>query len=319
MADEKPKPKIDEKPPAPPPEDKGAFRGLAEIVIGFFIFSTLFGGVISSVNNFLSDKGTLSSGGFSTKNLLISYTRPVASALNPLNLSVLVLEKKISVFAEPGEDEIGIHIQKDMGIIRKGPVTFLGTTYYYVDFKTGVDGWVSGSTIAIVEQDPPLFTRFLLELYSVSVWLTYLLWFGLILLVGGIGFMFRKLTGIRKNIRAQLYPTVTAEEQLFSHNPDWERVLMHVQSVNESDWRLAVIEADIMLSTLLDTMNLPGDSIGEKLKAVEKSDFTTLDLAWDAHKIRNQIAHDGSFVLTQREAKRAIDMFEAVFKEFSFV
>ena len=62
------------------------------------------------------------------------------------------------------------------------------------------------------------------------------------------------------------------------------------------------------------------NTIGEKMKAIEKSDFLSIDLAWEAHKIRNSIAHIGSnFELNEREAKRAIALFETVFREFQII
>jgi hypothetical protein len=100
----------------------------------------------------------------------------------------------------------------------------------------------------------------------------------------------------------------------------WEKIIEHVNSDVESNWRLAIIEADIMLDELLDKLNMPGDTIGDKLKAVEKGDFLTLDHAWEAHKARNQIAHQGSgFQFNQRQAKHIVSLYEAVFKEFYFI
>ena len=103
-------------------------------------------------------------------------------------------------------------------------------------------------------------------------------------------------------------------------NPQWERILFHSESVNENDWRLAILEADIMLGDMLEKMALPGESIGDKLKAVEKSDFLTVENAWEAHKVRNQIAHEGvSFILNQHEAKRVIGLYQSVFQEFQII
>jgi hypothetical protein len=105
-----------------------------------------------------------------------------------------------------------------------------------------------------------------------------------------------------------------------TNNPQWEKILSHIESINESDWRLAILEADIMLDTLLDNMGLPGETMADKLKAVEKSDFTTIDSAWEAHKVRNQIAHEGgTFVLNQDEAKRVIELYRSVFDEFRII
>lgn len=100
----------------------------------------------------------------------------------------------------------------------------------------------------------------------------------------------------------------------------WRRVEEHIDSDHPSDWRLAIIEADVMLNELLDNLQLPGDTMGDKLKAVEKSDFLTIESAWEAHKIRNQVAHEGSeFLLNHHEAKRIISLYTQVFKEFHMI
>lgn len=110
------------------------------------------------------------------------------------------------------------------------------------------------------------------------------------------------------------------ERDAVTENRKWLKILDHVSSDNPSDWRLSILEADILLAELLEKMGYHGESIGEKLKSVERSDFETIDLAWEAHKVRNLIAHEGSnFPLSQREAKRVIGLFEEVFKEFYFV
>lgn len=103
-------------------------------------------------------------------------------------------------------------------------------------------------------------------------------------------------------------------------NAKWDRVISHINSPNQSDWKLAIMEADIMLDDLLKASGYHGDSIGEKLKGVEKSDFLTLDAAWEAHKIRNRIAHDGAdFDLNERIAKQTVAQFESVFREFKII
>ncbi len=100
----------------------------------------------------------------------------------------------------------------------------------------------------------------------------------------------------------------------------WQRVMTYLNSDRESDWRLAVLEADVLLDEMLTQMGYHGDSIGEKLRSVEKSDFLTVEFAGEAHGVRNRIAHEGvAFTLTEREAKRVIKMYEDVFKEFKYL
>lgn len=103
-------------------------------------------------------------------------------------------------------------------------------------------------------------------------------------------------------------------------NPRWEEVLRLLGSENPNDWRLAILEADIILDELVERMGYKGDTLGDKMKNIEKSDFRPLDEAWEAHKVRNILAHRGSdYILTKREARRVIDLYARVFEEFHFI
>ena len=127
-------------------------------------------------------------------------------------------------------------------------------------------------------------------------------------------------TKARHYLEETLAVSNAEEETLDPVVERWKKVLEHASSENPSDWRIAVIEADIILDDLLSVLNLPGSTIGDKLKAVEPSDFLTLDKAWEAHKARNMIAHQGSnFLINQREIHRIISLYEAVFREFKMI
>ncbi len=107
-----------------------------------------------------------------------------------------------------------------------------------------------------------------------------------------------------------------AQHESGAVSPRWQEILELVNSENPPNWRLAVIEADVMLDDLLKRLGYLGDTLGERLKSVDGGTFRTLDQAWEAHRVRNQIAHEGSdFVLTQREARRVVEMFRQVFQE----
>ena len=103
-------------------------------------------------------------------------------------------------------------------------------------------------------------------------------------------------------------------------NRKWDLILEHSSSNNPSDWRLAILEADIVLDELLEHLGYHGQTIGDKLKAVVPGDFRTLNQAWEAHKIRNTIAHEGSdFLISHREARRVVSLYREVFEEFKFI
>lgn len=108
--------------------------------------------------------------------------------------------------------------------------------------------------------------------------------------------------------------------ELETGNTRWEQIVRLAASPNEGDWRRAIIEADIMLGDMLTEQGYRGASIGEQLKDANPLQFTTLDLAWKAHKVRNDIAHGGEgFELTERDVRATIDMYGRVFEEFNFI
>jgi hypothetical protein len=77
--------------------------------------------------------------------------------------------------------------------------------------------------------------------------------------------------------------------------------------------KLALFEADALLDAGLKSLMMPGETLGERLK-VACYKYPKLQSVWWAHKLRNQLAHDSSFQITQREADRALDEFERALK-----
>jgi len=134
-------------------------------------------------------------------------------------------------------------------------------------------------------------------------------------------YVIRETNKILVKERAKLGQSIQSEGEAFEYkNERWERVVKLINSTNPGDWKLSIMEADIILDELLDRLGYTGDSIGDKLKQIEASDFNTLNQAWEAHKVRNNIAHEGAdYLITERESKRIIGLFEEVFTEFRYI
>lgn len=310
----------DEKKPEAKSADKGTpFKDPFVEIVSFIIILLIVVSILNSIFASINRSRIFSNGwaGLTPTGILTSSTRPIASLFNPVGAGVISL-RNTDVYDTPGGKKIGSQNIGAKGKIIQGPVLIGGERYYYVDYESGTDGWVRESDIGYIDPNPSLFTR-------VAIWLVLSLRFVkaflillTIVLICFLVYLIKKLTALRENERKLLYPQTGVTEAVA--NPQWEKILNHVESPNENDWRQAILEADIMLGNILEKLDLPGDSIGDKLKAVERSDFTTVDNAWEAHKIRNQIAHEGSkFVLTQREARLIISMYQTVFKEFQII
>lgn len=125
-----------------------------------------------------------------------------------------------------------------------------------------------------------------------------------------------RLYQIRKDEEPRYVTVSPQQEHMEVERSRWNHIMQCIESGNPSDWRQAIIEADIMLDELLNRLGYQGGSLGEKLKSVNVAQFQTLNNAWEAHKVRNEIAHQGSaYDLTERLAYRTIANYEAVFRE----
>lgn len=117
-----------------------------------------------------------------------------------------------------------------------------------------------------------------------------------------------------KLLKAIAPPEAAKESPLGSR---WDEIQRHLNSTKEAEWKFAVIEADSLVDYILKSGGYPGDTMGERLKNIDKTQIVTLDGLWEAHKIRNRLAHDPNYFLRYGEAKRAVQLYEKTLKELN--
>lgn len=117
-----------------------------------------------------------------------------------------------------------------------------------------------------------------------------------------------------KLLKAIVPPEAAQESPLGSR---WSEIQRHLNSTKEAEWKFALIEADNLVDYILRSSGYPGDTMGDRLKNIDKSQIVTLDGLWEAHKIRNRLAHDMNYFLRYGEAKRAVQLYEKTLKELN--
>lgn len=164
------------------------------------------------------------------------------------------------------------------------------------------------------------------EVYQISQ--SWLSWFKLIvsvvsiLVIALIIYCLVRLWEIKKEAeeKEKALEVKIIEEETFTHSLKWENVLTHANSENPTDWRLAILEADTMLESASQKLPVVGETLGERLKKIDKGDLRSLDSAWEAHKVRNKIAHEGlDFQITKRDTLKTIGQFEEVLRELGAI
>jgi hypothetical protein len=102
-------------------------------------------------------------------------------------------------------------------------------------------------------------------------------------------------------------------------DPLWERFersKKHITSQYREEWKIGIIELDTILRDLLKKNNYIGDTVAELLKYAESKGFKNVNAAWDAHRVRNQIVHEGvKFEMSNDSALRALRNYTTAFEE----
>ncbi len=95
----------------------------------------------------------------------------------------------------------------------------------------------------------------------------------------------------------------------------WAKIMGRLETGLESEYKLAVIEADSLLDETLERMGYGGETLGERLKNITSDILPNLEQIWQAHKIRNNIVHDPDYRLNLDEARKALAIYEKAFTD----
>lgn len=131
-----------------------------------------------------------------------------------------------------------------------------------------------------------------------------------------IAFKFRQVS--KPKIRMPEVVIPNAPSTALVRGP-WQDVTKKIQSSYPSDWNFAVIQADSIFDSVLKDMGLLGTTLGDRLKQLDFAKLHSLNDVWEAHKIRNRIAHETDRVLTQQQAERAVSLFAKALKELEYL
>ncbi len=107
------------------------------------------------------------------------------------------------------------------------------------------------------------------------------------------------------------------KEKDYINNPKWAIIKSYMSESHQVFWRMGIIEADAMLDNILIERGALGRDLGERLKSIR---LESINSAWEAHKVRNRISHEGSnYNLSERDARLTFNNYERVFIELKVI
>ena len=91
---------------------------------------------------------------------------------------------------------------------------------------------------------------------------------------------------------------------------DFMRIENTLVEDNKLSYAIAVIEGDKILDRALTELRLPGRTMGDRLKKIDREKFSDINAVWRAHKLLNQIAHESNFKVEFHQAKKALSVYK---------
>lgn len=118
-----------------------------------------------------------------------------------------------------------------------------------------------------------------------------------------------------KKIKAEPVAEIPAKE-LENY---WNQLVGRLNMNDDTQWKLAIIEADNLFDHVLTLLGYEGESLGERLQKVNPESLRCIDDVWRAHKTRNMLVHETSFQLSYREAEKTVNIYERALKELKIL
>lgn len=96
----------------------------------------------------------------------------------------------------------------------------------------------------------------------------------------------------------------------------WREIDELIRLGKPSNNARAILEADKLLDHVLKGLRVPGLTMGDRLKAARKKfDPEVYDLAWQAHKVRNELVHNAEFEIMDYTARAAVEKYKSATNE----
>lgn len=132
--------------------------------------------------------------------------------------------------------------------------------------------------------------------------------FGSIAVVGILIFIAIILTGKRRYTFNKL-----------EYQTDFLAIENSLTRENPLSYNMSVVECDKLLDKALMEMGLSGRTMGERLKKCGREKFSQTNAVWNAHRLRNQIAHEPGFKLEYHQAKHALAVYKQALRDLGAI
>lgn len=98
---------------------------------------------------------------------------------------------------------------------------------------------------------------------------------------------------------------------------NWKKIIKKMDSGLESEYKLAIIEADVMLDEVLRRIGHTEEGVEAKINATTSSELKNVEEMKQARKVRNDIVYDPDYHLTLEKTRETLKVYEETFRNLN--
>ena len=90
----------------------------------------------------------------------------------------------------------------------------------------------------------------------------------------------------------------------------WQKIAKKLKKDDESEYKLAIIEADTVLDDVLEKVGYSGETLEDKIDKVSLVVISNKEEILEAHKVRNTIVYNPNYKVELEEAKKLLEIYK---------
>lgn len=94
----------------------------------------------------------------------------------------------------------------------------------------------------------------------------------------------------------------------------WDKIKKRIESGTESDYKLAIIDADDLLMEVLDSRGYDSEDFQGSIDKISRMMTVSTDEVLNAHEMRNSVVYNTDYMLSTDQAKKILDVYESAIK-----
>lgn len=125
--------------------------------------------------------------------------------------------------------------------------------------------------------------------------------------------------GVGGNIRVAMKGTDMPTASKKKMQKRWADIEARIVSGEDTQYKLAVLEADGFVNEILSGIGYKGKNMKERLEGINENQLSGIQLLKNAHDIRNEIINNRNFFIDKEQSQKTLGVYKKFLENFEII